>query len=57
MNYNFDHNSRTMLVKITFDIPNKRLYFSLSFHIGVIVIINLILYCCDFKTYFLTFIF
>ena len=29
--YNFDHDSETMLVIITCDIPNKREYFSLSF--------------------------
>ena len=36
VNYTIDHNSGTMLVRITFDIPNKRLYFSLYFHISVI---------------------
>ena len=35
--YTFDHNSETVLVMITCDIPNKREYFSLSFDISVTV--------------------
>ena len=35
---NFDHNSKTMLVIITCDIPNKREYFFLSFDRRVIAI-------------------
>ena len=37
VNYTIDHNSETMLVTITCDIRNKRWYFSLSFHISIIV--------------------
>ena len=36
--YTFDQNSGAVLGIITYDIPNKRLYFSLSFDISVIVI-------------------
>ena len=38
MIYKFDHNSETMLFIITYDIPNKREYFSLSFDRRVIAI-------------------
>ena len=38
MIYTFDHNSKTVLVIITCDIPNKRGYFSLSFDRNVIAI-------------------
>ena len=37
VNYTIDHNLETMLVTIACDIPNKRWYFCLSFHIRVIV--------------------
>ena len=36
--YTFDHNSETVLVIITYNIPNKREYFSLSFGSSFIVI-------------------
>ena len=35
--YTFDHDSETVLVIITCNIPNKRLYFSLSFDISAII--------------------
>ena len=38
MIYTLDHNSETALVMITCYIPNKRVYFSLSFDRSVIVI-------------------
>ena len=37
VNYTIDHNLETMLVTITCDIPNKKWYFCLSYHISVIV--------------------
>ena len=52
----FDHNSETVLVKITCDIPNKRRYFSLSSDRNVIVIkFELIIF--KFKTDFFHFYF
>ena len=38
MIYTFDHNSETVLVIITYNIPNKRGYFSVSFDSSFIVI-------------------
>ena len=52
----FDHNSETVLVKITCDIPNKREYFSLSFDSSVIVI-KFELIILKFKTDFFHFYF
>ena len=52
MIYTFDHNSET--ATITCDIANKRSYFSLYFHVSVIVI-RFDLKICDFTTYFVHF--
>ena len=43
--YTFDHKSETVLVLITCYIPNKRLYFSLSFGISAFII------KCDFRMF------
>ena len=56
MIYTFDHNFETVLVIITCDIPNKRIYFSLSFDISVIEI-KLNLRFKKFKTNFFHFYF
>ena len=52
----FDHNSETVLVIITYGIPNKREYFSLSFDRSVVVIIFNVIFL-KFKTDFFHFIF
>ena len=56
MIYTFDHNSETVLVIITCDIPNKREYFSLSVDRSVIVI-KFELRIFEFKTDFFHFYF
>ena len=56
MIFTFDHNSETVSVIITYNIPNKREYFSLSFDSSFIVIkFDLIFF--KFKTDFFHFYF
>ena len=52
----FDHNSETVIVIITYYIPNKREYFSLSFYRSVVVIIFNVIFL-KFKTDFFHFYF